>query len=105
LAAAPKILLSNKLATATGLISKMTETGEGPMFEQLVLLIIDRHRLYPHPALKQSRGLDKIGRRMSPSRCLGCRYTLRAAQKWLNVSIPTVRNRNATSKECPTEVG
>ena len=67
-------------------------------------MIIDRHRLYPHPALKQSRGLDKIGRRMSPSRCLGCRYTLRAAQKMLCIG-PDRPNPKCDEQGVSREVG
>jgi hypothetical protein len=44
------------LATATGLVGKMTQTIEGPLFLALMPGIIDRIGPYPHAALRQIRG-------------------------------------------------
>jgi hypothetical protein len=44
------------LATATGLVGKMTQTIEGPLFLAIMLRIIDRIWPYPHAALRQIRG-------------------------------------------------
>jgi hypothetical protein len=47
------------LATATGLVGKMTQTVEGPMFLAIMPGIIDRIGPYPHTALRKIRGLEK----------------------------------------------
>jgi hypothetical protein len=47
------------LATATGLVGKMTQTIEGPMFLAIMSGIIDRIGPYPRAALRQIRGLEK----------------------------------------------
>jgi hypothetical protein len=79
-----------RLATHAGLIGKMTETLEGPLFLQLMPAIIDRYGLYPHPALRQLHGLDKkpSQNRHLRARCLGCGYTVRVTQRWLNRAVP-----------------
>ena len=44
------------LATATGLVGKMKQTVEGPLFLAIMPGIIDRIGSYPHAALRQIRG-------------------------------------------------
>ena len=47
------------LLTATGLVGKLTQTVEGPMFLAIMPGIIDRIGPYPHTALRKIRGLEK----------------------------------------------
>jgi hypothetical protein len=48
-----------RLARAMGLMGKMTETIEGPLFLAIMPATIDRIGPYPHPALRQLRRLDR----------------------------------------------
>jgi hypothetical protein len=63
------------LATATGLVRKMTQKIEGPLFLAIMPGMIDRIGPYPHAALRQIRGLEKIsGTRLIRITCPGCGY-------------------------------
>ena len=95
--------LDEKLAETVGLIGKMTETIEGPMFLQLMPAVLDRYGPYPHPALRPVRELDRKspGSRLIRARCLGCGYTIRVTQRWLNVAVPNCPNsRKAAARRC-----
>jgi hypothetical protein len=94
------------LATAVGLIGKMTATMEGPHFLAVMPGIIDRYGPYPHAALRQLRGLDKTsGTRLIRVRCPACGYLLRATQRWLKVGVPTCPNDRCPSYGEPMEIG
>ena len=96
-----------KLATATGLIGKMTQSIEGPMFLQIMPGIVDRYGPYPHSALRQLRHLDRKpqGSRLLRVRCLQCGYAMRVTQRWLSAAIPTCPNTRCDSYGELMEVG
>jgi hypothetical protein len=100
-------IMFRHLATRVGLIGPMRKTMEGPLFQQIMPFVIDRAGLYPHAALRQIKGLDKLppGSRLIRARCLGCGYTLRAAQKWLSVGVPTCPNPRCEERGAPMEIG
>jgi len=83
-----------RLATAVGLVGKMTETIEGPLFLATMPATIDRIGPYPHPALRQLRGLDRkpAGTRLVRVHCASCGYLVRVTQRWLTVAIPICPN-------------
>ena len=72
-----------RLATAVGLVGKLTETIEGPLFLAIMPGTIDRIGPYPHPALRQLRRLDrKLARtRMVRVHCAACGYLVRTTQR------------------------
>ena len=90
-----------------GLVGKMTETIEGPMFFATMPAIIDRIGPYPHSALRQLRGLDrKLARtRLVRVHCAACGDLMRITQRWLMVAIPICPNPNCPSLGKPMEVG
>ena len=96
-----------RLATAVGLVGKMTETIEGPQFFAIMPATIDRIGPYPHPALRQLRRLDrKLARtRLVRVRCAACGYLVRTTQRWLMVAIPICPNPDCPSHGDPMEVG
>jgi hypothetical protein len=96
-----------RLATTAGLIGKMTETLEGPRFQQVMPGIIDQHGPYPHSALRQLRGLDKKppGSRLIRARCIGCGYNLRVTNRWLTIAVPVCPNPQCEVQGEPMEIG
>jgi hypothetical protein len=94
------------LATATGLIGKMSQTMEGPMFLAIMPGIIDRYGPYPHASLRQLRGFDKVSStRLIRITCPECGYLLRGTQRWLKTGVPNCPNRHCRSYGEPMEVG
>jgi hypothetical protein len=95
-----------RLATAVGLIGKMTATTEGPHFLAVMPGIIDRYGPYPHASLRQLRGLDKVsGTRLIRITCPACGYLLRGTRRWLNMGVPTCPNRRCPGFGEVMEVG
>ena len=96
-----------RLATAMGLVGKMTKTIEGPLFLSIMPATIDRIGPYPHPALRQLRRLDrKLARtRLVRVHCAACGYLVRITQRWLMVSIPICPNHDCPSHGDRMEVG
>ena len=94
------------LATATGLVGKMTQTVEGPMFLAIMPGIIDRIGPYPHTALRKIRGLEKTsGTRLIRITCPGCGYLLRGTQRWLRTGVPTCPNPRCDNYGDVMEIG
>jgi hypothetical protein len=94
------------LATATGLVGKMTQTIEGPMFLTIMPGIIDRIGPYPHASLRQIRGLDKTSNtRLIRINCPGCGYMLRGTQRWLRIAVPACPNPRCPNRDEQMEVG
>ena len=96
-----------RLATAMGLVGKMTETIEGPLFLSIMPATIDRIGPYPHPALRQLRRLDRklAWTRLMRVHCAACGYLVRITQRWLMVSIPICPNHDCPSHGDRMEVG
>jgi len=96
-----------RLATAVGLVGKMTKTIEGPLFLAIMPATIDRIGPYPHSALRQLRRLDrKLARtRLVRVHCAACGYLVRTTQRWLMVAIPICPNHDCPSLGEPMEVG
>jgi len=93
------------LATAVGLVGKMTATMEGPLFLQVMPGIIDRIGPYPGAALRQLRGLEKTsGARLIRVTCPGCGYLMRVTQRWL-IAVPSCPNPRRDSYGETMEVG
>lgn len=76
-----------RLATALGLIGKMTATQEGPAFLELVAPILEHLGPYPHAAL-DARGRKKQTTRLIKAECPECGYTVRVTTKWLDIGPP-----------------
>jgi len=96
-----------RLATAMGLVGKMTKTIEGPLFLAIMPATIDRIGPYPHPALRQLRRLDrKLARtRLVRVNCAACGYLMRTTQRWLMVAVPICPNPDCPSLGEPMAVG
>jgi len=96
-----------RLATAMGLVGKMTKTIEGPLFLSIMPATIDRIGPYPHPALRQLRGLYRkpARTRLVRAHCAACGYLVRTTQRWLMVAIPICPNPDCPSLGEPMAVG
>lgn len=95
-----------RLATAAGLVGKMTKTVEGPLFLSVMPGIIDRYGPYPHASLRQLRGLDKVsGTRLIRISCPTCGYLLRGTKRWLKTGVPTCPNGRCAGFGEQMEVG
>ena len=96
-----------RLATAMGLVGKMTKTIEGPLFLAIMPATIDRIGPYPHSALRQLRRLDrKLARtRLVRVHCAACGYLVRTTQRWLMVAVPICPNPDCPSLGEPMAVG
>ena len=77
-----------QLATAVGLVGKMTATSAGPALQ---VWIADTLKALPpltHGALSLD-GRTKQGTRMLKLECADCGYTVRTTAKWLDMGTPT----------------
>jgi hypothetical protein len=95
-----------KLATAVGLVGRMTRTIEGPLFLQVMPGIIDRYGPFPHTSLRQLRDFEETsGTRLLRITCPECGYRLRGTQRWLKVGVPTCPNPCCESYGEPMDIG
>lgn len=96
-----------RLATAVGLVGKMTKTMEGPLFVTMMMpAIIERVGPYPHAALRQIRGLEPPKQsRMIRVTCPHCRFVMRTTWKWLKVFTPRCSNPHCPGCGEEMEVG
>jgi hypothetical protein len=85
----------------------MTKTIEGPLFLSIMPATIDRIGPYPHPALRQLRGLYRkpARTRLVRAHCAACGYLVRTTQRWLMVAIPICPNPDCPSHGDLMEVG
>lgn len=77
-----------KLAKALGLEGKMTSTHAGETLKERLTDILGKMERYPHARLDLHRE-KKQGTRMLKIVCPTCGYTVRAANKWIEVGLPT----------------
>jgi hypothetical protein len=93
-------------AQRVGLIGKPTATIEGPLFLQLMPMILARYGPYPQPALRQMRHLDPKPpqNRHLLTRCLGCGYQVRVTRKWLAVAAPICPNPKCSERGRAMEI-
>jgi hypothetical protein len=76
-----------KLATAVGLVGKMTATTAGDDLRNHLTELADELGPFPHAAL-QSGGQKKPGSRLLKAVCPECDYTVRVTAKWVAVGLP-----------------
>jgi hypothetical protein len=76
-----------KLATAVGLVGKMTATTAGDDLRSHLEELATELGPFPHAAL-QSGGKKKPGSRLLKCECSDCGYTVRVTAKWLEMGAP-----------------
>lgn len=76
------------LATALGLIGKMTETKAGPELVVRLNVMSEILGKYPHAVLDAKAGRKAQGTRMLKAVCPACGFTMRAAAKWVEYGLP-----------------
>ncbi len=86
-----------KVALAVGLQGKMTQTVAGDALTKRIREWIRVAPEYPHGPMKDVEGAakeQKPGSRLIKASCEGCEYTVRLAQKWIDVAVPTCPNED-----------
>ncbi len=85
-----------KIAMAVGLEGKMTATFAGAELAKRIRAWIADMPEYPHGPMvdgtKDEGKEPKPGSRLIKAACEGCEYTVRLAQKWIDIAAPTCPN-------------
>lgn len=84
-----------KIATAVGLVGKMTATVAGDDLGRRIRAWIADMPEYPHGPMSAVDGAGKEkkpGSRLIKACCECCEYTVRVTQKWIDVAVPTCPN-------------
>lgn len=85
-----------KLALAVGLEGKMTATTAGDELAKKIRAWMADMPEYPHgPMVAAVEGEEKEkrpGSRLIKASCECCEYTVRLAQKWIDIAVPTCPN-------------
>lgn len=86
-----------KIAQAIGLEGRMTATVAGEELAKRIRAWIADMPEYPHGPMisAEADGEDKEkkpGSRLIKAACEGCEYTVRLAQKWIDIATPTCPN-------------
>jgi hypothetical protein len=81
-----------RLATACGLVGKMTATIPSDALRATIKEWLAGMPAYPHGALSDT-ATEKKGSRLLKATCETCGYTVRVTQKWLDIGAPI----------CPTD--
>lgn len=79
-----------RLATAVGLVGKMTATTAGAPLAAQLKSWMEGLGVYPHAPLKPSESAKGKGpgSRLLKLTCCDCGYTLRVTRKWLDMGTP-----------------
>jgi SprT-like family len=77
-----------RIASAVGLVGKMTSTTASPELRTELMAIVERLPALAHGALDLS-ARKKQSTRMLKLACADCGYTVRTTAKWLEVGTPT----------------
>lgn len=79
-----------KLATAVGLVGRMTATTAGPALQERLHALAEELGPYPHAALNGGAGRKKQSTRMLKVTCADCGCIVRMTRQWLDeVGAPT----------------
>lgn len=97
-----------RLAVAVGLEGKMTATLAGEELGKRIRAWIADMPEYPHGPMdlggsKEGEPGEKKGSRLIKVCCPGCEYTVRMAQKWIDVAVPACPNDNCDKVNEPME--
>jgi hypothetical protein len=88
-----------KIAVAVGLTGKMTGATAGDELAKRIREWIATMPEYPHGPMKSADETGsgkgkKPGSRLIKASCGGCEYTVRLAQKWIDIAVPTCPNED-----------
>jgi hypothetical protein len=77
-----------RIAVPIGLEGKMTATIAGAALTEVLKQYGHVLGAYPHKALSPNEAVKKQGTHLIKLLCLGCGYTVRTTQKWLDCGVP-----------------